>query len=109
MQLKLYFLARRANSAPAIGTHSDEDDDECEVIAENAINHQQAMDAHEIVDDIFQHTENSMYESGMVMQPDYLGKQEDLYLSSWCLIRGSKTYWEYGCQILVLMQHWLTD
>ncbi len=33
--------------------------------------------------------------SGVVMQPDYLGKKEDLYL--WCLIGQSKTCWEYVC------------
>jgi hypothetical protein len=29
------------------------------------------------------------------MQPDYVGKSEDLYL--WCLIGKSKTCWEYAC------------
>jgi hypothetical protein len=53
------------------------------------------MDAHEIVDDIYRHAENFMHESGTVMQPDYVGKPEDLYL--WCLIRESKTCWQYEC------------
>ncbi len=34
---------------------SDDDEDEWEVIAEYATNHQQAMDAHEIIDDIYRH------------------------------------------------------
>ena len=53
------------------------------------------MDAHEIVDDIYRHAENFMHESGMIMQPDYVSKQEDVYL--WCLIGQSKTCWEYAC------------
>ncbi len=61
-------------------------DDEWNVIADSeyATNHEQAMDAHEIVDEIYRHAENFMHESGTVMQPDYVGKPEDLYL--WCLI-----------------------
>jgi hypothetical protein len=65
------------------------------MIAEYATNHQQAMDEHDIVDDIYRHAENFMHESGTAMQPDYVGKPEDLYL--WCLIRQSKTCWEYAC------------
>jgi hypothetical protein len=53
------------------------------------------MDAHEIVDDIYRHAEIFMHESGTVMQPDYVGKQEDLYL--WCLIGESKTCLQYAC------------
>ncbi len=53
------------------------------------------MDAHDIVDDIYRHTENFMHVSGMVMQPDYVGNPEDLYL--WCLIRESKTRRQYAC------------
>ncbi len=57
------------------------------------------MDAHEIVDDIYIHAENFMHESGTVMQPDYVGKLEDLYL--WCLIGETKTLWQcpmrYSC------------
>jgi hypothetical protein len=65
--------------------------DEWEVIAEYATNHQQAMDAHDIVDDIYRHAEYLMHESCMVMQPVYVGKLEDLYL--WCFI------WEsYSCR-----------
>ncbi len=48
--------------------------DEREVIAEYATNHQQAIDAHEIVDDIYRHAENFMHARGTVMQPDYVGK-----------------------------------
>jgi hypothetical protein len=59
---------------------SDDDEDEWEVIAEYATNHQQAMDAHDIVDDFYRHAENFMHESGTEMQPDYVGKPEDLYL-----------------------------
>jgi hypothetical protein len=72
------------------------DEDEWEVIAEYATNNQQAIDAYEIVDDIYRHDENSsfMRESNTVMQPDYVGKQEDLYL--WCLIGESKTCWQYA-------------
>jgi hypothetical protein len=66
-----------------------------EVIAQYATNHQQAMDAYEIVDDIYRHAEFFYAESGMIMQPDYVGKPKDLYL--WCLIRQSKTFWEYVC------------
>jgi hypothetical protein len=71
------------------------DEDEWEVIAEYATNHQQAMDAHEIVDDIYRHAEKLMHESCTVMQPDYVGKPEDLYL--WCLIGETKTLRQYAC------------
>ncbi len=37
---------------------SDDDNDEWEGIAEYATNHQQAMDAHDIVDDIYRHSKN---------------------------------------------------
>ena len=57
---------------------ADDDEDEWEVIAEYATNHQHAMDAHDIVDDIYRRAENFMHESGTVMQPDYVGKPEDL-------------------------------
>jgi hypothetical protein len=53
---------------------ADDDEDEWEVIAEYATNHQQAMDANDIVDDIYKHTENLMHMSGMVIQPGYVGK-----------------------------------
>jgi hypothetical protein len=55
------------------------------------------MDAHDIVDAIYRHTETFMHESGMVMQPDCVGKPEDLYL--WCLIGESKKCREYACPI----------
>ena len=58
--------------APQSQVISDDDEDEWEVIAEYATNHQQAMDAHEIVDDIYRHAEKFMHASGKVMQPDYL-------------------------------------
>ncbi len=63
---------------------ANDDDDEWEVIAEYATNHQRAMDVHDIVDDIYRHAKSFTHESGTVMQPDYVGKPEDLYL--WCLI-----------------------
>ncbi len=66
--------------APQSQLISNDDEDEWEVIAEYAINHQQAMDAHDIFDDIYRHAEIFMHESGTVMQPDYVGKPEDLYL-----------------------------
>jgi hypothetical protein len=47
------------------------------------------------VDDIYRHAENFMHASGTVMQPDYVGKPEDLYL--WCLIGETKTLWQYAC------------
>ncbi len=72
-----------------------DDEDEWEVIAEYATNHQQTMVAHEIVDESYRHAEKFMHASGMVMQPDYVGKQEDLYL--WCLIRQSKTCLRVQC------------
>jgi hypothetical protein len=53
------------------------------------------MDAHEIVDDIYRHAETFMHESGTVMQPDYVDKQEDLYL--WCLIGETNTLLQYAC------------
>ena len=53
------------------------------------------MDAHDIVDNIYRHAENFMNESCTVMQPDYVGKPEDLYL--WCLIGESKTCLQYAC------------
>ncbi len=65
-----------------------------EVIAEYDTNHQQAMDAHDIVDDTYRHAENLMHESGAIIQPDYVKKPEDLYL--WCLILESKTCWQYA-------------
>ena len=37
---------------------------------------------------------NFMHQSGTVMQPDYVGKPEDLYL--WCLIGESKTCQQYA-------------
>ncbi len=40
---------------------------------------------HDIVDDIYSQAFFFMRESGTVMQPDYVGKPDDLYL--WCLIR----------------------
>ncbi len=44
--------------APQSQVVSDDDDDyEWKVIAEYAANHEQAMDAHEIVDDIYRHAE----------------------------------------------------
>ena len=62
------------------------------------------MDAHDIVDDIYRHAENSMHESGTVMQPDYVIKPEDLYL--WCLIGESKTCWQRMSDALLLqMRH----
>ncbi len=54
-------------------SNDDDDDDEWKVIAEYATNYQQAMDAHEIVDDIYRHAKNFMHESGTV-QPEYVGK-----------------------------------
>ncbi len=36
-----------------------------------------------------------MHESGTVMQPDYVGKPEDLYV--WCLIGESKPCRQYAC------------
>jgi hypothetical protein len=53
------------------------------------------MDVRDIVDDIYRHAENFMHESCTVMQPDYVGKAEDLYL--WCLIGEPKTCWQYAC------------
>jgi hypothetical protein len=40
-----------------------DDEDEWEVIAEYATNHQQAMDVYDIVDDIYRHSKNFMQES----------------------------------------------
>jgi hypothetical protein len=82
--------------APQSQVISDDDDDyEWKVIAEYAINHEQAMDAHEIFDDIYRHAENFMHESCTVMQPDYVCKPQDLYL--WCLIGETKTLLQYAC------------
>ncbi len=50
--------------APQLHLISDDDDNEWEVIAEYATNHQQAMDAYDIVGDIYRHAENFMHESG---------------------------------------------
>jgi hypothetical protein len=47
------------------------------------------------VDDIYRHAENFMHESGMLMEPDYVGKPEDLYL--WCLIGETKTLQQFAC------------
>jgi hypothetical protein len=84
--------------APQSQVISDDDDDyEWKVIAEYATNNEQAMDAYEIVDDIYRHAENFMHGSGTVMQPDYVCKPEDLYL--WCLIGETKTLRQYACPI----------
>ncbi len=66
------------------------------------------MDAHDIVNDIYRHTENFMHESCTVVQPDYVGKPEDLYL--WCLIWQSRTLGvrEFNA-LLVRMRHLHTD
>jgi hypothetical protein len=76
---------------------ANDDDDEWELIAEYATNHQQAMDVHEIIDCIYRHAENFMHgsESVTVTQPDYVGKPQNLYL--WCLILESKTCLQYAC------------
>ncbi len=55
------------------------------------------MDTHDIVYDIYRHADNLMHESGTIMQPDNLGKQEDLYY--WCLIGESKACWNYECRM----------
>jgi hypothetical protein len=55
------------------------------------------MDAHDIVDDIYRHDQNFMHESCTSMQPDNVGKPEDLYLL--CLIGESKTCRQYACQM----------
>ncbi len=65
------------------------------IIAEYATNHQQGMNAHDIVDDMYRHTENFMHEGDTVLQPDYVGIPEDLYL--WCLIGESKMCLQYAC------------
>jgi hypothetical protein len=90
----------KQSQAPQSKHIADDDENEWEVIAEYATNHQQAMDAHDIIDDIYRHAENFMHESGTVMQPDYVGKPEDLYL--WCLIGPgeSKTCLQYACPML---------
>jgi hypothetical protein len=41
---------------------TNDDEDEWKKIAEYASNHQQAMDAHDIVYDIYRHAENLMHE-----------------------------------------------
>jgi hypothetical protein len=73
-----------------VGTH-------CQVRYQISTNHQEAIDAHELVDDIYRHSENFMHASGIVMQPDYLSKPEDLYL--WCLIAHSKTCCGQTCRM----------
>ena len=52
------------------------------------------------MDDIYIHSENFMLASGTVMQPDYVGKPEDLYV--WCLIGQLKMCRQYA------MLHWHT-
>jgi hypothetical protein len=49
----------------------------------------------DIVDDIYRHAEIFMHERDTIMEPDYVGEQEDLYL--WCLIGESKTCRQYAC------------
>jgi hypothetical protein len=81
--------------APQSKHIADDDEDEWEVTADYATNHQQAM-AHDIANEIYRHSEKFMHESGTVMQPDYAGKPEDLYL--WCLMIGeSKTCRQQAC------------
>ncbi len=58
--------------APQSRCIANDDEDEWEVIAEYPKNHQQAMDAHDIVDDIYRHAEILVRESGTVIQPDYI-------------------------------------
>ena len=38
---------------------------------------------------------NFMHASGTVMQPDYVGKPEELWL--WCLVGETKTLRQYAC------------
>ncbi len=88
------------NSIPQSKHIANDDEDEWKLIAEYATNHQQAMDTHDTVDDICRHAKKIMDESCMVMQPDYVGKPEDLYV--WCLIGQLKMCRQYA------MLHWHT-
>ncbi len=52
------FSGEGLDSIPQSKHIADDYEGEWELIAENATNHQQAMHAHEIVDDIYRHAEN---------------------------------------------------
>jgi hypothetical protein len=96
--VKVLFLSPRLSSqfqTQQAKNIADDDEGEWELIAEYATNHQQAIDAHEIVEHIYRHAENFMHESGTAMQPDNVGKPEDLYPG--CLIGESQTCQQYAC------------
>jgi hypothetical protein len=70
----------------------DEDEDKWEVIDKYEIIEWDVV-GNEVNNDIYSLADDFMHEIGLVMQPDYVGKPEDLYL--WCLVRDSKTCLEY--------------
>ncbi len=54
-----------------------------------------AFDMHEIVENIFMSATKFMEDSGLCMDEDRIGKQQDLYLR--CSLGGAKTLGLCGC------------
>ena len=53
------------------------------------------MDLDEIIENVFMRATEFMHQSGMRMDADHVGKQQDLYL--WCLVGGAKDWGLWGC------------
>ncbi len=69
---------------------SSENEDDWRVAERYCINHRAAYDMHAIVENIFMRATEFMHHSGMRMDEDHVGKQEDLYL--WCSVGGAKNW-----------------
>ena len=48
------------------------------------------MDLDEIIENVFMRATEFMHQSGMRMDADHVGKQQDLYL--WCSVGGAKNW-----------------
>ena len=53
------------------------------------------MDMPEIIDNVFMRATEFMHQSGIRMDEDHVGKQQDLYL--WCSVGGAKNLGLWGC------------
>ncbi len=80
---------RRANGHTVAGDSS-EDEESWKVVERCYIDHKAALNIHEIVDDLYQRATHFMHDSdsGVRMDEDFVGKQQDLYL--WCSVGGSE-------------------
>ncbi len=54
------------------------------------IDHRAAFDMDEIINDIFMRATDFIYESGLRIDGDHVGKLEDLYF--WCSVCGAKNW-----------------